>query len=68
MKTPKLRPHSDIGDLMPAEEWLHYRDCGIFIPDDGSGYWSTRDGESEQSVWTWVNQPEWATHVMWYNK
>lgn len=56
----------DLECLMSAEEFLDYADSGTIIPDDGSGYWATENKISRISCW--VDQPDWATHVCWFNK
>ena len=55
------------GDLMTVKEFISHRDARVFLPYDGSGNWATATHESNWSVWT-IEKPEWATHVMWYNK
>lgn len=66
--TPKLVPLPDCGDLISMAEWLANVECAAFVPYDGSGHWATQDG-MDQSSDVWSSQPpEWATHVMWFNK
>lgn len=63
---PTMTKLPKYGDLMTAEEWLANVECGAFISDDGSGYWAT---EAEHGPFScWDEQPEWATHVIWFNK
>ena len=52
--------------LMTAEEFDQDADSGFLTSDDGSGYWATDKKVSRVSCWS--SQPEWATHVCWYNK
>lgn len=55
-----------IGDLMTLDDWEENVRCGMFTPDDGTGYPATVNGyDRNSSCW---NIPEWATHVMWFNK
>ncbi len=55
-------------DIMTIEEFTACKECGLFIPDDGSGYWGTETHYTyEGSVWL-KTPPEGATHVHWYNK
>lgn len=55
------------GHHMSADEFLQFVKDGMFIPYDGDGFWSTDIGESRLGVWD-TPRPDWATHVMWYNK
>jgi hypothetical protein len=57
---PKMIKHTKYGDLFPATEF------DGFMSDDGSGVWATENLQSNVSVWE--DKPDWATHVMWYNK
>lgn len=58
----------DYGKLFPIDEWLNAVATGAFIPYDGDGYWATIDGMDKASdVWG-SNKPDWATHVMWFNR
>lgn len=52
--------------LMTAEEFIEDEKSGFLTTDDGSGCWATGQKVSEVSCWD--EQPEWATHVCWYNK
>lgn len=57
------------GDLFTIEEWNNHVRNGLFVPDDGSGFWAdaTRHvdiGDPFDSS----TKPDWATHVMWFNK
>lgn len=56
----------EMGDYMTAEEFRGCVGAGLFTYDDGSGNWCTETELSDVSCWT--IRPEWATHVMWYNK
>ncbi len=49
-------------DVIPVSDFVG------FIPDDGIGYYMFgKNMESNMSVFR-HDQPEWATHVAWYNK
>ena len=47
---------------------------GMFTDDDGFGYYATDTEVSDCEIEFWdfdkdnYNVPEWATHVVWYNK
>jgi hypothetical protein len=47
---------------------------GGFIDYDGSGVFATSAQKSDVGVWPsmlsypWFVWPEWATHVVWYNR
>ncbi len=56
----------DYADVMTVEEWKDNVDGGLFVPDDGEGYWCKGNKESRDSVWE--SKAEDATHVAWYNK
>lgn len=65
---PKFVPiPTRYGVLMDVVEFRDCVRCGAFIPDDGIGFWATATLESNQGVWS-TKRPEWATHVMWYNR
>jgi len=52
---------------IPIDEWEHSVNQGVFIPDDGDGYYVV-DGK-KTSVYVWDHlAPEGTTHVRWYNK
>jgi hypothetical protein len=61
---PVLADHADI---MTAEAWHECVECGAFIPSDGTGYWM-RGEKLESDIDSFDPQPDWATHVAWYNK
>jgi hypothetical protein len=72
---------SDIedGDLMPLDEWLKQVNDGGFIDYDGHGEFAFDRGNG---VWLSskmpihpsditkfkITPPQWATHVLWFNK
>lgn len=60
----------DYGDLMTLEDWDACVACGGFIPYDGSGCWATNNKMDQSSnVWSKTAlRPEWATHVVWFNR
>lgn len=59
----------DFGDLMTVEEWLDAVAHGGFIPSDGFGHWATvNEMDVSSNVWKTRIPPEWATHVVWYNR
>lgn len=64
-----LNPDPNFGDLFTLEEWKEHLQNGLFIEDDGSGYWAddfkhTDDGD----VFDISTKPDWATHILWFNK
>ncbi len=63
---PKMQPNPDYGDLFTVKEWDESVKFGAFIPDDGDGYWATEKEHAYISVWD--EKPDWATHVVWFNK
>ena len=64
---PAMHAHSVYGDLYDLNEWDLMVESGAIISDDGSGVWATATEQSDMSVWE-GGTPEWATHVMWFNK
>jgi hypothetical protein len=63
-----MEPIPEFGDLMLAEEFAANVQCGAFIPYDGDGTWATETTEDvDSNVWK-DQRPEWATHVVWYNR
>ena len=66
--TPELKALPKYGELITMEEWLNAVKGGWFIPYDGSGHWATATNmDSSSDVWS-GDPPEWATHVMWFNR
>lgn len=57
-----MKPIPDYGDLFLEEEF----DPTFCSPWDGSGYWATATEMSDLDVFS--PRPDWATHVMWFNK
>lgn len=63
-----------IGDLMPIEEFDQHVKHNFFIDYDGYGEFATETEVSNVTVCPseWANgtikKPEWATHVLWYNR
>lgn len=65
-------PIPDYGDLMTLEKFKEAVACGGFIDYDGTGRLATKTRMSEihispSGVKDFVF-PEWATHVVWFNK
>ncbi len=66
---PELTPlDEDEADecLMTAETFIQEEKDGCLTCDDGSGVWATATHKSDIS--TGLPRPEWATHVVWYNR
>ena len=63
-----------LGDLMTIEEFIENVLDGTFTNNDGSGYLATSTKGSNIEVsptalmYGTFYVPEWATHVIWYNK
>ncbi len=61
-----MKPIPSYGDLIPLEEWKDLTSKRAIIPDDGTGNWAT---ETEMSaISCFAPRPEWATHVVWFNR
>lgn len=62
------------GDHMSMEEWVNCVKAGGFIDDDGDGVLATAEHETNiiisPSFITLLElpMPDWATHVVWFNK
>ena len=63
---PIMMNHPSYGDLFQLDEWDEYVKCGAFNSDDGSGYWATKTQYAHISCWD--QMPDWATHILWFNK
>lgn len=59
-------PVPQCGDHMSAEDFMSYQQCGAICPGDGLGYWATATHMS--GVRAFVDKPDWATHVVWFNR
>ena len=53
--------------ILTIEEWDEAVETHCIMDFDGHGYWSKEDAHSDLMVFE-VDQPDWATHVVWYNK
>lgn len=67
-----FEPTPDYGDLMPLEKYLEHVRLRLFIDYDGFADLATETTCSNWSISPsnslGYNFPEWATHVVWYNK
>jgi hypothetical protein len=52
--------------LMTVEEFYRDSDNGCLTCDDGDGVWATETHRSD--VRTSQPKPDWATHVLWFNR
>jgi len=74
MSQVKFCAHDHNGDLMVIGEWLEAVHKLDLVDYDGYGYWSTEEEKSNVLVRPSditarkAVPPEWATHVIWYNK
>lgn len=74
-KEPKFEPIPDYGDHMTWDDFAESCEDGSFIDYDGDGHLATADKCSNITVLpsmledgsNW-KKPDWATHVVWYNK
>lgn len=64
----------DYCDLIPAEAFVKSVIGGGFVDSDGQGYWATvREMDRHAPVCPsqivrGAKQPDWATHVAWFNR
>ncbi len=63
----KMVPNPDYGDKMSVADWWDQVKCGCFNEYDGSGHYAT-DTEMDRDSDCFAQAPDWATHVMWFNK
>lgn len=60
-------------DLYTIDEFKEMVACGALVDYDGMGNWATAT-HYQNGPWIYpssigiTNPPEWATHVVWYNK
>lgn len=68
VEAPELKPipAEDLACLMMAEAFLLEEASGFLNSDDGTGYWATATHRSGIPVH--AARPDWATHVLWFNK
>lgn len=70
--TQDLKPIPNYGDLMTMEDFYDCVKSGLFIDDDGTGYYAFENAMT--NVYTNLNdvyherQPKEYTHVVWFNK
>jgi hypothetical protein len=62
-----LTPIEDFAELIELNKDIEM-DTICFGPDDGIGFFATKEGYSEQHPFGYTTRPEWATHFVWYNK
>lgn len=73
-KDIKWKSIPDYGDTMTLEHWVECVNSGGFIDYDGHGYLS--DGTRQSNIIVQPSDvtkkkmqfPDWATHVIWFNK
>jgi hypothetical protein len=64
---PKFIPVRAYADVFTAEQWKGITTSRSIIASDGSGYWM--QGLLMQSnISAFMEKPDWATHVAWFNK
>lgn len=69
MKWSKTEPDDDVYTLVG---W--YASQCILSPEDGTGCWAKYDYGTNSYAYQWeldahtFPRPEWATHVVWFNK
>jgi hypothetical protein len=67
MTEPKFKPiDPEAGDLMTLAEYQEAEADNFLTADDGFGEYATETQVS--NIDTSEPAPEWATHVVWYNK
>lgn len=74
MRKPRLELVANPDDLMTWEEFMDCVESGFFIDYDGHGELATSDSVSDVRVYPSeagrpdYKRPDWATHVVWYNR
>lgn len=64
---PTMEPIPDYGDHFSVDEFQSLEACNAITPDDGCGYYATESFMSDVGVFA-SHIPEWATHVVWFNR
>jgi len=73
-KEVKFEEMPEYGDKMTLDSWLECVESGSFIDYDGHGNLATPYEMSNIRVWPSLHmdgkleRPNWATHVIWFNK
>ena len=69
---PNMKPIDDNGDLMTIDKFRDMVKGNWFIDYDGYGNLATETEVSDiivqPSKFAGMELPEWATHVLWYNR
>ncbi len=74
VKSPVFSPPSSIGDCMTMGDWVECVKSGGFIDYDGYGELANENSVSNIEVSPSditafnLTMPDWATHVIWYNR
>ena len=71
-----MRPIPEYGDLIPLSRFISLCKSGALIGFDGDGEFATADGMPRERNWVFPSTvrregfkaPEWATHVLWFNR
>ena len=69
-----FEPIPDYGEKMTLQAWINDVECGGFIDYDGFGQLATNTEMSNIEIYPSeflkkeVVPPEWATHVIWFNR
>ena len=70
----ELEINGDIGDLISWPDFLQNCKDRSFIDYDGHGNWATETEHGKSIIYPsevlkgLITKPDWATHVMWYNR
>ena len=68
-KNPMFRDVDSDHDVYTFKEFGEMERMGVLTPDDGSGCWS--DGaiyDLNSNIYAPSPAPDWATHVVWFNR
>ncbi len=67
-----MRPIDDSGDYMSLDSFKKSVECDALTDDDGYGELATETEVSSVNILPsdlgTMKLPDWATHVVWYNK
>lgn len=62
-----MTDNPDFGDLYTVSDFDNIVEEGFINDDDGSGYYGTDTKHSRLEYFS-NQKPDWATHVLWFNK
>lgn len=68
IKPTRLIPIPSYGVHMTMDEFIGLINYNVLTPDDGHGCWATDMVMDDNSNVFVLQKPNWATHVVWFNR